>query len=274
MRTQQEHIIRALGVKPSIDPADEVAARIQFLKDYLLHTRSHGFVLGISGGQDSTLAGRLAQLACEELREAGTDATFVAMRLPHGTQHDESDAQAALEFIAPDETVTVNIKDAVAGLEAAFSPTEFSDYNRGNVKARIRMVAQYALAGERGMLVLGTDHAAEAVTGFYTKFGDGGFDLTPLGGLTKEQGRELMRYLGSPARLYEKVPTADLLDGNPGRTDEDELGLRYTDIDTYLTGGDVGNEVAETIERYYARSQHKRQVPVSPADTWWRQPGA
>ncbi|MFD2674816.1 ammonia-dependent NAD(+) synthetase [Gulosibacter bifidus] len=270
MRETQRDIIRALGVKPQINAREEIESRIQFCKDYLRHTRAKGFVLGISGGQDSSLGGRLAQLACEQLRDEGHDAHFVAMRLPHGVQHDEADAQAALAFIAPDETVTVNIKGAVDGLVSELRDEDLSDFNRGNVKARMRMVAQYALAADRGLLVLGTDHAAEAVTGFFTKFGDGAFDLTPLGGLTKEQGRELMRELGSPARLYEKVPTADLLDGNPGRTDEDELGVRYTDIDTYLTGGDVDDAVAEIIEGYYARSAHKRHTPVNPYESWWR----
>lgn len=269
MSQLQAEIIQALGVKPEISPADEIRQRIEFMKAYLLKTRAKGFVLGISGGQDSTLGGRLAQLAVAELRDAGHEATFIAVRLPHGVQRDEADAQAALEFIAPDETVTVDIKPAVEGLDEG-SDYDFSDYNRGNVKARIRMVAQYAIGGERNLLVIGTDHAAEAVTGFFTKFGDGACDLTPLAGLTKGQGRALLAELGSPERLYLKVPTADLLDGLPGRPDEVELGVTYEDIDTYLTGGAVSEVAADVIERHYLRSQHKRHLPVAPSDTWWR----
>lgn len=271
MRPQQQQIIRELGVAPTIDPAGEVRARVDFLKDYLGAAHAKGFVLGISGGQDSTLAGRLAQLAVEGLRAEGVEAKFVAVRLPYGVQVDEADAQLALEFIRADEVRTVNIKDAVDGFDTGFQGAVFSDFTRGNTKARIRMVAQFAIAGDEHLLVIGTDHAAEAVTGFYTKFGDGAADLMPLAGLTKEQGRELMRELDSPARLYEKVPTADLLDGIPGRPDEVELGLRYIDIDAYLTGGEVPDEVAEKIEAYYARTRHKRHVPVGPADTWWRE---
>ena len=272
MRPQQQQIIRELGVAPTIDPKREVRRRIDFLKDYLVAAHAKGFVLGISGGQDSTLAGRLAQLAVDELRAAGADAKFTAMRLPYDVQHDEADARAALEFIDADEVVTVNIGDAVRGFDSGFTGATFSDFTRGNTKARMRMIAQFALAGDDHLLVIGTDHAAEAVTGFYTKFGDGAADLMPLAGLTKDQGRELLRELGSPARLFEKVPTADLLDGVPGRPDEVELGLRYVDIDTYLTGGEVPEEVAEKIEGYYARSRHKRHLPVTPADTWWREP--
>lgn len=274
MREQQQSIIRALRVQPEIEPASELAVRIAFMQDYLRATHAAGFVLGISGGQDSTLVGRLAQLAVEGVREEGLDARFVAVRLPHGVQQDEDDAQLALSFIQPDEVVTVNIQGAVAGLKAALEAgipgLELSDFNRGNVKARMRMVAQYAIAGERKMLVLGTDQAAEAVTGFYTKYGDGGTDLNPIAGLTKEQGREILRELNAPERLWQKAPTADLLDTKPGRLDEDELGLRYQDIDAYLTGYDVPEDVARKIESIYSRSSHKRHMPVLPTDTWWR----
>ena len=278
MRPQQQQIIRELHVRPTVDASAEVRARINFLKEYLAAAHAKGFVLGISGGQDSSLAGRLAQIAVEELRAEGVDAKFVAMRLPHGVQGDEDDAQAALEFIAADEVRTVNIHDAVVGVDSAFEGQhgegvdEFTDFTRGNNKARMRMIAQFAVAGDERLLVIGTDHAAEAVTGFYTKFGDGAADLTPLAGLNKQQGRELMRVLGSPARLYEKVPTADLLDGVPGRPDEVELGLKYADIDAYLEGREVPDEVAEKIEQYYARTRHKRHLPVAPSDTWWREP--
>ncbi|KAB1642720.1 ammonia-dependent NAD(+) synthetase [Gulosibacter chungangensis] len=269
MSQLQAEIIQALGVKPEISPADEIRERVEFMKEYLLKTGAKGFVLGISGGQDSTLGGRLAQLAVEELRAAGHEATFVAVRLPHGVQRDEADAQAALAFIAPDESITFDISPAVTGIDAG-SDCEFSDYNRGNVKARIRMVAQYAIGGERNLLVIGTDHAAEAVTGFFTKFGDGACDLTPLAGLNKGQGRQLLAELGAPEALYLKVPTADLLDGVPGRPDEVELGVTYADIDTYLTGGTVSEDARAVIERHYLRSQHKRHLPVAPYDTWWR----
>src|SRR5699024_11966016 len=90
-----------------------------------------------------------------------------------------------------------------------------SDFNKGNIKARQRMIAQYPLASETGTLVVGSDHAAEAITGFYTKFGDGAADLMPLVGLNKRQGAELLRYLGAPASTWEKVPTADLEEGRP-----------------------------------------------------------
>lgn len=256
-------IMAMMAVKPTIDPAEEIRKRVDFLVEYAQAAHAKGFVLGISGGVDSTLCGRLLQLAVEEL---GEGYQFIAVRLPHGVQQDEADAQVALAFINPSRTVTVNIKDAVEGLEESYSKAlmkSLSDFNRGNVKARLRMVAQYAVAGDYGLLVAGTDHSAESVTGFYTKFGDGAADIMPLFGLNKRQVRALAHHLGAPEVLWNKTPTADLLDGNPGRTDEDELGLTYDHIDDYLEGKEVPPEVATRIESFYLRSRHKRALPLT-----------
>jgi len=273
MRPLQAEIIAELSVRPEIDPAAEVASRVAFLRDYLEKTGAAGFVLAISGGQDSTLAGRLCQLAVEGVRADGGTAELITVRMPYKVQADEDDAQLALRFIAGAEGVTLNIQNGVDGiardhLEA--TGAALGDFAKGNVKARTRMVSQYALAGERGMLVVGTDHAAEAVTGFFTKYGDGGVDLVPLTGLSKRQGKALLAHLGAPARLYEKAPTADLLDDTPGQTDEANLGLTYADIDTYLEGGEVVDEIAEAIEARYLATEHKRRTPASPFDEWWR----
>ena len=273
MRELQRTIIDHLGVKPEIDPAAEVDRRVRFLVDYLRASGAKGYVLGLSGGVDSTLAGRLAQLAVERIRAEGGDAVFVGMRLPYRVQHDEADAVAAVEFVDADEAVTVNVApgvDALGGEIREATGSELTDFTKGNAKARHRMVAQYALAGDRGLLVIGADHAAENVTGFFTKFGDGAADVLPLSGLNKRQGRALLRHLGAPEQLWNKVPTADLLDENEGRTDEDELGLRYDDIDDYLEGRDVPEQVAETIESVWQRNRHKRTTPVEVSDTWWR----
>ena len=273
MRELQARIIAELNVSPQIDAAAEVRRRVTFLADYLVRTGAKGLVLGISGGQDSSLAGRLCQLAVEQLAEAGHPVTFQAVRLPYQVQRDEEDAQLALEFIQPAETVTFDIALAVNGIETEFADATgrpLPDFDKGNVKARVRMVAQYALAGAAGLLVVGTDHAAEAVTGFFTKYGDGGTDILPLTGLTKRQGRALLVELGAPERLYLKAPTADLLDDNPGQTDEANLGLRYEQIDDFLEGLPVGDDVAETIEKRYLSTEHKRRVPASMFDEWWR----
>ncbi|WP_354560860.1 MULTISPECIES: ammonia-dependent NAD(+) synthetase [Gordonia] len=273
MREIQRTIIDALAVKPSIEPAEEVVRRVRFLADYLDATGAKGYVLGISGGVDSTLAGRLAQLAADRVRAGGGEAVFVGVRLPYRVQHDEDDAAAALDFVAADEVVTVNVAPGVDALTAEIEQAtgnRLTDFTKGNAKARHRMVAQYALAGDRGLLVIGSDHASENVTGFFTKHGDGAADVLPLSGLNKRQGRALLRHLGAPQQLWEKVPTADLLDDKAGQTDEDELGLRYDDIDDYLEGREIPVEAAEKIEAAWHRNRHKRTTPVEVDDTWWR----
>jgi len=273
----QQDVSAALGVRPHVDPAAEVRRRVDFLKSYVVASGHNGYVLGISGGQDSSLAGRLAQMAVEELRREAThrhrEYSFIALRLPYGVQHDESDAQRALTFIRPDKTFTVNIKAAVDASESAYlnaTGQPLSDFVKGNDKARERMKVQYAIGAMQRLLVIGTDHAAEAVTGFFTKYGDGGCDVTPLTGLTKRQGRALLQYLGADETIYAKVPTADLLDEKPGQADETELGATYEEIDDYLEGKKVSADVAAKLERRYLLTRHKRTMPVTPADDWWR----
>ena len=275
MRKYQEEIINAVGVNSQIDPQAEVTKRVQFICDFLQTTKMKALVLGISGGQDSSLAGRLSQLAVEKLREETGDNEyqFIAVRLPYGEQADESDAMFAInDFIKPDKIMRVNIKAATDAMVASLNEagTPISDFSKGNIKARERMIVQYAIGGENKGAVVGTDHAAEAVTGFYTKFGDGGADITPLSGLDKRQGKALLQYLGAPAKLYDKTPTADLEEDKPMRPDEEALGVRYDEIDDYLEGREVSPAAAEKIESWYRRTQHKRHLPIAPYDTWWK----
>ncbi|WP_390408075.1 ammonia-dependent NAD(+) synthetase [Lacticaseibacillus jixiensis] len=274
MRPLQQEIITALHVAPTIDLQVEIRRSVDFLKHYLTHYSGlKSLVLGISGGQDSTLAGKLAELAVTELRqETGKAYQFIAVRLPYGEQADEADAMAAIDFMQADVTTRVNIKPSVDAMVAAVEANDLtvSDFNKGNIKARARMIAQYAIAGANAGVVVGTDHAAEAVTGFYTKFGDGGADVTPLWRLNKRQGAALLKALGAPAHLYEKAPTADLEEDRPALPDEVALGVSYKDIDDYLEGKTVSDKAAETIENWYKKSQHKRHLPITVYDTFWQ----
>lgn len=266
MSRMQSRIIAELGTKPTIDPEAEIRSRSTFLAEYLATSGLRGFVLGISGGQDSLLAGILAQRAVTLRREAGHEATFHAVLLPYGTQRDRADALLAINTITPDVTHDLNIRPATDAFVDTYDTSEtedLSDFNKGNVKARMRMIAQYAIAGQHRLLVIGTDHAAEAVTGFYTKYGDGGADVVPLAGLTKRQGKQLLVSLGAPRLFTDKLPTADLLDHTPAQPDETELGLTYEVIDDYLEGKPVAPEAAARIEQRYLTSAHKRAMPVT-----------
>ncbi len=266
MRELQQKIITELGVKPIINPEQEITARTRFLADRLGATSLNGFVLGVSGGQDSLLAGMLAQRAAEQLRAQGRDADFTALLLPYGEQRDRDDALLAIDTIQPDHVLDVDIRltvdPFVASIEAA-TGKPMRDFTKGNAKARVRMIAHYAFEDE---LKIGTDHAAEAATGFFTKYGDGAADVLPLSGLNKRQGRQLLQTLGVPEVFTTKAPTADLLDTTPGQADETELGITYDQLDDYLEGKEIDPAAADAIEQRYIATMHKRELPIAFSD--------
>ena len=275
MTTLQDRIIAELKAEPVIDPTEEIQKSISFLKAYMRkNTFLNGFVLGISGGQDSTLVGKLAQMAADELNEEdGTDRyQFIAIRLPYGTQFDEADCQDALAFIQPSKVYTVNILEAVDASERALTAggVTLTDFAKGNEKARERMKVQYSVAAMHDCIVLGSDHAAEAITGFYTKFGDGGADLMPIYRLNKRQGKQLLKELGCPEHLYLKVPTADLEENRPAIPDEVALGVTYDDIDNYLEGKKLPEGSRTAIENHFLRSKHKRHMPITIFEDFWK----
>ncbi len=275
MRPLQKEIIKYEHVLPQIDPQKEVRRSVDFLKDYLkANTFLKSYVLGISGGQDSTLAGKLCQMAISEMRSETGDNSyqFIAVRLPYGVQADAQDAADAVAFQRPDQDLVVNIKPAVDALVSTLNEAgqEITDFNKGNIKARERMVVQYAIAGAHNGAVVGTDHAAENFSGFYTKYGDGAADLTPLFRLDKRQGKQMLKFLNCPEHLYHKAPTADLEENKPGLPDEVALGVSYRDVDDYLEGHEVSEEAAEKIESLWRKSEHKRHLPVTVFDDFYR----
>lgn len=267
-------IMALYGVIPSekFQAAEACRKRVLYLKDFLRTTGLKGFILGISGGVDSTTAGRMAQMACEQLRKEGYPAHFYAVRLPAGVQFDERDAQDALGFIRPDHTLTVNIGNganalsadctAAVGDQGTALTAEQVDYHKGNIKARLRMAAQYHLAAVYGAAVIGTDHAAEAVAGFFSKFGDGACDLTVLNGLNKRQVRLCAQHLGAPEHLWNKAPTADLEELNPGKLDDDGFGFPYVALDDFLEGKIIDADIEAKIVDIYSRTLHKRNPIV------------
>jgi NAD+ synthase len=273
----QKFIVAEMKVLPEIDVDFEIRRRVDFIKKTLQDSGLGHLVLGISGGIDSSTCGRLAKLAVDELNSQGGNYQFIAVRLPYATQADEADAQTALQFVNPCTSVSVNIqpgtdaihrstREALEQQDLLGQGESALDFAKGNVKARMRMIAQYEIAGLLGGLVIGTDHSAENVTGFYTKYGDGACDLVPLFGLNKRQVRMLGSKLGAPKKLITKVPTADLESLNPGRTDEDALGLSYDQIDDFLEGKTLAPEITNRIIDIYCRTQHKRQAIASIYD--------
>jgi NAD+ synthase len=273
----KKRIINEMKVNPTIDVAEQIRLRIDFIKQQLTQAGLKTLVLGISGGVDSSCCGRLCQLAIEELNDScqSDEYNFIAVRLPYSIQADEDDAQLALQFIQPKTSVVVNIHAAtdsmhnsvLAAAEATglAAPSPFNtDFNKGNVKARMRMIAQYELAGLYQGLVPGTDHSAENISGFYTKHGDGACDLAPLFGLNKRQVRALAQHLGASETVYKKIPTADLEEDRPQLEDEVALGVSYDQIDDFLEGKPIAAEAEAKIINTYLKTTHKRDPIPTP----------
>lgn len=260
----QEEIIARFGVKPVIDADQEIRARVDFLKDYVVKAGVNGLLIAISGGVDSAVTAGLCKKATDELTgDTGREYKTVGVFQPYGEQEDIEDSYAVAEALGLKYRIETNIEDAVneIALEAEFGlksigiHQHLSRGGKGNVKARTRMVLQYALAFELNLLVVGTDHASEAITGFFTKYGDGAVDITPLVSLNKRQVRSLGAKLGVPQKVLTKAPTAGLWDG---QTDEDELGITYNDNSDYLEGKAISPQVREKLEAQYLKTEHKR----------------
>lgn len=280
--TVKAEILSKWAVTPTenFDVKSAVRGRIDYLKNFLRKTGQKGYVLGISGGVDSSTVGRLAQIACEELRAEGYDAKFIAMRLPAGVQFDEEDAQKALKFINPDMTLTVNVGEASKLISTQCSDelnknnvslsAESKDFHSGNVKARMRMLSQYFVAGSNQMLVLSSDHISENILSFVTKFGDSAVDLivlsseTPGKGVNKRQVRLIAKELGAPEIVYKKVPTADLESLKQGIPDHIAMGLSSYDVlDDFIEGKYCPPEDEVVIVNTYNNTRHKRDpIPM------------
>ncbi|WP_127588159.1 ammonia-dependent NAD(+) synthetase [Paenibacillus koleovorans] len=263
----QQEIIAKLGVKPQIDVQEEIRKRVDFLKKSVVDAHLSGLLIAISGGIDSAVAAGLCKTATDELtKETGREYITLGVFQPYGTQKDISDSYAVAEAFQLTHKVETNIEQSVdeIALEVEYGfknlgiPRHVSKEGKGNIMARTRMVVQYALAFDLRLLVVGTDHASEAITGFFTKYGDGAVDVTPLSTLNKRQVRQLASELGVPQSVLDKAPTAGLWEG---QTDEGELGITYEDNSDYLEGKEIDPAAREKLERQYLRTEHKR-VPI------------
>lgn len=211
-------------------------------------------VLGLSGGIDSAVAAALCQ------RALGDAALGVWMPC-HSQPQDRLDALVVAEALGL-EMVEVPLNDVFDTLVQVLPPG--NDLARANLKPRLRMLTLYYLANSRSALVVGTGNKVELQVGYFTKYGDGGADILPLGDLNKAEVRRLAAYLGIPRQIIDKPPSAGLW---PGQTDEAEMGLRYAELDAaiaVLEGAaslEVAPEVLERVRRMQAASAHKRALP-------------
>lgn len=257
--TIQEKIIEELVSKDQLclDIKELVEKRAIFVKDYLEQNRMNNLVLGISGGIDSLVAG----LICNYINQISEyKIKLHLISLPYGTQKDMDDVILSVDIIKPYCFKTYDIYNIANSFYNEYKK-DISKTIAGNVHARARMILQYMYAQDVNGLVVGTDHAGEALTGFFTKYGDGGTDINPLSGLKKSTIYKIAKWFDVPNKLIEKAPAAGL---GISETDEDELGISYQNIDDFLSNKQIEEKAFERIVKLYNNSKHKRQMPISP----------
>jgi len=237
---------------------------VSWLRDRAADAGARGFVFGLSGGIDSAVVARLCQLA--------TPSRVLGVLLPcYSNSQDEDDARlvansfhlplARVDLGQTFDALTESLHHAIKGLPSHVPVVDIKQQlPEANVKPRLRMTALYFIANSLNYLVAGTGNRSEITLGYYTKYGDGGVDVLPIGQLLKSEVRALARELGVPAPIIEKPPTAGLW---VGQTDEAEMGFSYDTLEKYLAEGEkaVGAAVAHRIEQLRATSDHKRQMP-------------
>lgn len=229
---------------------------VKFLRDYLDSCHAKGYVLGLSGGVDSSLVAALAKKA------VGKDRLMCIMMPIESHPDDLNDAKKVAEAL--------DVRYIVLDGSKSYNETlnRFEEQNlsldrmsKSNLKVRIRMTMLYAYGQANGYLVLGTDNMDERYTGYFTKYGDGAADVLPIVYLTKGEVVKASKMLGVPASLAERIPSAGLFEG---QTDEKEMGVTYKDLDDFLLGKSVPDEVKERIEHLHRVSEHKRNDIPTP----------
>jgi len=232
---------------------------VDWLRDQVKVSGTNGILVGLSGGIDSSVVANLIKRAFPE--------SSLGVILPcKSNDKDKADGEAVaiaagLDFVEVDlssthETLLASIQSAVSDLN-----TTNHQLTDANLRARLRMSTLYGIANNMGYLVAGTDNAAELLTGYFTKYGDGGVDILPLANLTKREVFQWARHLGVPQSVIDRKPSAGLWEG---QTDEDEMGVTYDAIDDYIEGKPVSEEDKKIIERMHARTEHKRVMPPAP----------
>ena len=236
------------------DYAAETEKRIQFIRQALADAHADGILFGNSGGKDSALVGILCKMACEN-----TEGIIMPCSSKRNFTIDKDDGmEVANQFGIKTRVLDLTAQKELA-MENLSAIATLSDAAIANIAPRLRMISLYAVAASENRLVAGTGNASEFYMGYFTKWGDGAYDLNPIADLTATEIFEFLRYLKAPEAVITKAPSAGLFEG---QTDEEDMGVTYAAIDKYITTGQANEKDKAIIDRYHARSDHKRRDPL------------
>ena len=234
------------------DYAKETEARVNFIREKMSEAHVSGLVFGNSGGKDSALVGILCAKACENLLAVAMPCNS---RRNYGEDLDDAKRLANAFGI---EMITVDLTETRNKIISAMD-VKLSDAAKANIAPRLRMTTLYSIAQTRNALVVGTGNRSENYMGYFTKWGDGAYDINPIADLTATEVFEFLRYLKAPESIINKAPSAGLFEG---QTDEREMGVTYKAIDEFITTGETDPAYKAIIERYHRVSEHKRRMPA------------
>ena len=232
------------------DYNEEFKNRVQFIRDLVEKSGVDGIVFGNSGGKDSALVGILCKFACEN-----TIGIMMPCASKRNFEQDMKDAKEVSEHFGIQSRV-IDLTDVrQCEMDRLSAITTLTPAAVNNIAPRLRMTTLYAVAASENRLVAGTGNRSEAYMGYFTKWGDGACDFNPISDLTATEVIEFLKWLTAPACVINKAPSAGLFDG---QTDEDEMGVTYNAIDTYILTGEASERDKKVIDRFHRVSEHKR----------------
>lgn len=240
------------------DYALELKNRISFIQNALKNSEASGIIYGNSGGKDSALVGILCKKACENV---------LGVIMPCESKRNfgedmEDGLKVAEQFDI--EYITVDLSDAKKAIISQIeNVSEISSTAKANIAPRLRMTTLYSIGQSKNYLVAGTGNKSEGYMGYFTKWGDGAYDLNPISDLTVTDIYEFLEFLNAPENIIKKAPSAGLFEG---QTDESEMGVTYKEIDEYMATGEGKPESIAKIEAAHKRSEHKRSMPLTYAN--------
>ena len=236
------------------DYAKETAQRVEFIKEYVRNAGAEGIIFGNSGGKDCALVGILCKMACDK-----TISVIMPCESSVNFGSDAADGNLLAEQFGIETRVVDLTEHKKLFCQSVGAYVDLNDKATSNIAPRLRMTTLYTMAAAENLMVAGTGNRSEIYMGYFTKWGDGAYDFDPISDLTVTEVYEFLRYLGAPESIIKKAPSAGLYEG---QTDEQEMGVSYSDIDKLLLTGETDPKAKEIIDRYHRVSAHKRRMPA------------